>query len=109
MTEPVLADGELDLSDLKTAIRTYFAGRDDIAPDVLDEIVDAGDQLASEVGTEAVRWRAVHNQWVSRAIAISGAEHCLQFQITAWWSADRLVGAVSSVTVCADRAEMQLV
>ena len=110
MTMQVLADHELDLSDLNAAIRDYFTGRDDIEPDVLEEIIDAGDQLAHEVGAEAMRWRDVHNQWVSRAVQIRGrGDRRVQFQVTAWWSADRLTGGVSSVTMCADRCELQRV
>ena len=90
------ADGKLDLTYLKAAVRKSFADREDIQPDILDDIVARADELAEELGAQAMQSRDMHAEWRSRVVEVKGrGSHKVTFGVMAWWDSHYLTGAVT--------------
>ena len=98
--------GQLDLSYLKAAIRQTFADHDNIQPDILDDLMRLGDQLAEELGREAMASGDMHGEWTSREVEVQGrGEHRVAFEIMAWWASHSFTGTVSSLSVRSEDAD----
>jgi hypothetical protein len=98
--------GELDLSYLKAVIRQSFAEHDNIQPDLIDDLVKAGDQIAAELGAQAMASGDMHGEWKSREVEVHGrGEHRVAFEVTAWWYNHYFTGVVSYFGVRSEDAE----
>ena len=100
------ADGNLDLSYLKAGIREWFVDRDDIQPDIIDALVAKGDELAAELGAEAMKSSDMHAIFRSREVAVTGrGAHKVEFGVMAWWDSHYFTGTVSPALITAEEFE----
>lgn len=93
--------GNLDLSYLKAAVREQLVDRrNDIDPNIFEQVVDLADTLADEVGAEAMRAGTVDGEWSSRPVQVTGrGEHRLEFRIVGWWADHYFSGSIAEMTI----------
>lgn len=92
--------GELDLSYLKAAIRERLvdlANEGTLLADTRDEVIEAADKLADEVGEMAMQAGTVHGEWESPPAEVNGpGSQVVKIWVKGHWDSHYFTGSLST-------------
>jgi hypothetical protein len=74
--------------------------------DTMDEVIKVCDELADEVGAQAMRDGGVDGQWQSREVVVHGlGPEKVRISVKGWWVDHYFSGGISAVVTPVDGGE----